>query len=180
MKDENKDRLETFVKANRQEFDQGIPGDHVWVDIDQRIMQEIKPWYQQEVWLWRAASVILLMVSLFLYQNNQKPIQHQIASNNHEFDQVEGYYASMISEKRSQIDSFQEGKVETDEAYVVDLQRLDAMYEVLKEELGRNPSKEVKDALTLNLLIRIDLLNNQLQVIEELSEEKKNSTEQAA
>ena len=78
----------------------------------------------------------------------------------------------MISEKRNQINSFQEGEIETDEAYIVDLQRLDAMYEVLKEELSRNPSKEVKDALTLNLLIRIDLLNNQLQVIEELDKEE--------
>jgi len=179
MKDEKKDRLEAFVKTNRQEFDQGMPGDHVWVDIDQRIMKDIKPWYQQEVWLLRAASVVLLLISLFLYQSNQKPALQQIASGNHEFDQVEGYYASMINEKRSQIDSFQEGKVEADEAYVVDLQRLDAMYEVLKEELGRNPSKEVKDALTLNLLIRIDLLNNKLQAIEELSEEKKISIEQA-
>jgi hypothetical protein len=173
MKDENKDRLETFVKTNRQNFDQEVPGDHVWVDIDQRISRTLKPWYQQEVWLWRAASVVLLMVSLFLYQNNKTPAKHYIANNNnHEFDQVEGYYASMISEKRSQIDLFQEGKIEADDAYVVDLQRLDAMYEVLKEELVRNPSKEMKDALTLNLLIRIDLLNNQLQTIEELDREE--------
>ena len=172
MKDEQKDRLETFVTANRQEFDQGMPGDQVWVDIDHRIMNTIKPWYRQEVWMLRAASVVLLMVSLFLYRNNSNPIQQQIASNNQEFDQVEGYYASMICEKLKQIDSFQDGKIEVDQSYTVDLQRLDAMYEVLKEELRKNPSKELKDALTLNLLIRIDLRNNQLQMVEELNDEK--------
>ena len=65
-----------------------------------------------------------------------------------------------------------DGKIEFDQAYIVDLQRLDAMYEVLKQELKKNPSKELKDALTLNLLIRIDLLNNQLQAVEELNDEK--------
>jgi hypothetical protein len=48
------------------------------------------------------------------------------------------------------------------------MKKLDAMYEVLKEELKKNPSNEdVKDALTLNLLIRIDLLNEQLRAVEE-------------
>jgi hypothetical protein len=168
MKDENKNRLETFVKANRQEFDQADPGDHVWPSIDLKILANAKPWYQQEVWLWRAASLVLLLVSLFLYQHNNNVGQQQLATNNHEFDQVEGFYVSKISEKRNQIEAFQKEDLEVNQAYEVDLQRLDAMYEVLKEELGKNPSKEVKDALTLNLLIRIDLLNNQLQVIEEL------------
>ncbi len=168
MKDNEDNGLETFVKTNRQEFDQATPRVDVWSEIDKKVLAMSKPWYRQEVWLWRAASVVLLITSLFLYQDNVKPTQ-QIASNDHEFDQVEVYYASMISEKRNQIDAFQEGEEEVDEAYIVDLQRLDAMYAVLKEELHKNPSKEVKDALTLNLLIRIDLLNNQLQVVEELN-----------
>lgn len=168
MKDENRNRLETFVKANRQEFDQAVPGNQVWPAIDQEIFPTSKPWFRQELWLWRAASVVLFMVSLFLYQNTSNSGQQQLAINNHEFDQVEGYYVSEISEKRDQIESFQREDLEVDQAYEVDLQRLDAMYEVLKEELIKNPSKEVKDALTLNLLIRIDLLNNQLQAIEEL------------
>lgn len=170
MKDENDDRLETFVKVNRQEFDKETPNGHVWKGIDEKILDIKKPLYKQEVWFWRAASVILLIVSLFLYRNNETAaVNQQIANNNnHEFDQVEGYYVSKISEKRNQIEAFQ--KEDVDQSYEVDLQRLDAMYEVLKEELDKNPSKEVKDALTLNLLIRIDLLNNQLQTIEDLDE----------
>ena len=172
MKDEKKNRLEAFVKINRQKFDQATPGDHVWSEIDQKLLAMSKPWYRQEVWWLRVASVILLMVSLFLYQDKGKTSQEQrvITANNHEFDQVERYYISKISEKRNQIEAFQKEDLEVNQAYEVDLQYLDAMYEVLKEELGKNPSKEVKDALTLNLLIRIDILNNQLQAIEEVDE----------
>jgi hypothetical protein len=40
------------------------------------------------------------------------------------------------------------------------------MYHVLKEEMKSHPSQKVKDALVLNLLVRIDLLNQQLHKIE--------------
>jgi hypothetical protein len=41
------------------------------------------------------------------------------------------------------------------------------MYLVLKEEMKTRPSQKVKDALVLNLLVRIDLLNQHLQRLEE-------------
>jgi hypothetical protein len=40
------------------------------------------------------------------------------------------------------------------------------MYNVLKEEMKTSPSQKVKDALVLNLLVRIDLLNQQLHKLE--------------
>jgi hypothetical protein len=51
------------------------------------------------------------------------------------------------------------------------------MYSVLKEEMKNHPSQKVKDALVLNLLVRIDLLNQQLHNLEEDadSKEKKES-----
>ena len=48
-----------------------------------------------------------------------------------------------------------------------DFQQLEAMYLVLKEEMKTRPSQKVKDALVLNLLVRIDLLNQHLQRLEE-------------
>lgn len=52
-----------------------------------------------------------------------------------------------------------------------DFQQLEAMYLVLKEEMKVRPSQKVKDALVLNLLVRIDLLNQQLHRLEEREEE---------
>ena len=45
------------------------------------------------------------------------------------------------------------------------------MYQVLKEEMKIHPGQKVKDALVLNLLIRIDLLNQQLHKIEKGAEQ---------
>ena len=50
--------------------------------------------------------------------------------------------------------------------FTQDYQKLDAMYQVLKEEMKLHPSKKVKDALILNFLIRIDLLNQQLHELD--------------
>ncbi|HEY8512429.1 MAG TPA: hypothetical protein VIL31_10755, partial [Cyclobacteriaceae bacterium] len=50
--------------------------------------------------------------------------------------------------------------------FTQDLYQLEAMYLVLKEEMERNPSAKVRDALVLNLLVRIDLLTQQLQKLD--------------
>jgi hypothetical protein len=50
--------------------------------------------------------------------------------------------------------------------FTQDFQQLEAMYLVLKEEMHTHPSQKVKDALVLNLLVRIDLLNQQLHSLE--------------
>jgi len=170
MKEDKKDHLDKFIVDHQQDFNLDSPKRELWPEIDKRIIQAYKPWYSQEVWLWRAASLILLAVSLFLYQGSSDANQQNAIAviDAHEFDEVENFYVAQISEKRIQISDIQKNKIELDASYEVDLQRLDAMYEVLKEELEHNPSKEVKDALTLNLLIRINLLNSQLEEIEDV------------
>ena len=46
------------------------------------------------------------------------------------------------------------------------LKKLEAMYLVLKDEMKRRPSQDVRDALVLNLLVRIDLINQQLNKLD--------------
>jgi hypothetical protein len=50
--------------------------------------------------------------------------------------------------------------------FTKDFRQLEAMYAVLNDEMHQRPSRKVKDAMILNLLIRIDLLNKQLEKIE--------------
>jgi hypothetical protein len=81
-----------------------------------------------------------------------------------EFKDIETFYFSQIAEKVDQIEDYkgQEGM----NGFTSDFQQLEAMYHVLKEEMKTRPSQKVKDALVLNLLIRIDLLNQQLHKID--------------
>ncbi|MEO1049467.1 MAG: hypothetical protein AAFX87_02530 [Bacteroidota bacterium] len=175
MEDKRLDKLEEFVQNNRSQLDDETPSDQVWQSIDQGMgAQQNGPGFK--AWLWKAAAVIFFVTSAYLlvdkYQSRPtEPVQPTLALVEETgFKDVESYYISLIGEKKEQIYSFETRNVEVDESFERDLYRLDAMYQVLKEELAGNASPEVIDALTLNLLVRIDILNEQLHDLEELQE----------
>jgi hypothetical protein len=74
------------------------------------------------------------------------------------------FYSAQIAEKVEFIDKLEGYE---DNQFSQDLKKLDAMYEVLREEMKTSPSAKVKDALILNMLVRIDLLNQQIQKLED-------------
>jgi hypothetical protein len=82
-----------------------------------------------------------------------------------EFQDVESFYAGEISKKVALIDLLSEDGSEDE--FTQDFKQLEAMYNVLREELKNHPTKQVKDALVLNLLVRINLLNQQLHKLDE-------------
>jgi len=82
-----------------------------------------------------------------------------------EFSDVEAFYVQQISEKVELIDGFQ--KNEGLNGFTQDFKQLEAMYMILKEEMKSTPSQKVKDALVLNLLVRINLLNQQLYKLDQ-------------
>ncbi|MDZ7648911.1 MAG: hypothetical protein U5K54_18050 [Cytophagales bacterium] len=53
-----------------------------------------------------------------------------------------------------------------EEEFTQDMEKVEAMYFVLREQMKINPTEKVKDALILNLLIRMDLLNQQVESLE--------------
>jgi len=158
-----KDRLEEFIRNNREAFDDKEPGEKVWTGIDASLgLRRTSVW--NSVALWRAAAVVFMVLCGYLLI--PKTSETSIAKDNSsaEFDDVEAYYFRQISEKVEMIDEFQ--KSEGLNGFTHDFQQLEAMYMVLKEEMKTSPSQKVKDALVLNLLVRIDLLNQQLHKLE--------------
>lgn len=158
-----KDLLEDFVRQNRNAFDDKEPSGKVWKNVETSMGLRSKSLWDSVV-LWRAAAIIFMAVSgyLLIPKNTDKSGNAAIAQN--EFNDVEAFYFQQISEKVEMIDEFQ--KSEGLNGFTQDFQQLEAMYMVLKEEMKTSPSQKVKDALVLNLLVRIDLLNQQLHNLE--------------
>jgi hypothetical protein len=158
-----KDELEDFINQNRSAFDDQSPANHVWRNIDRSIGVQRSGWWHS-VTVWRAAAAIFMALSIYLL------IPKKVIPNSNsdvalkEFTDVEKFYVEQISEKVEMIDSFQ--KNEGLNGFTHDFQQLEAMYMVLKEEMHNHPTQKVKDALVLNLLVRIDLLNQQLHSLE--------------
>ena len=162
-----KQRLEDFIKQHRGAFDDKEPSKGAWKGIDKQLSGR-RVWWNS-VGVWRAAAVFFLAVSVYLFISSRgsETAANDVAMN--EFQDVEKFYVQQIAEKVHLIDQFQRN--EGLNGFTQDFQQLDAMYMVLKEEMEVRPSKKVKDALVLNLLVRIDLLNQQLYKLENEREE---------
>jgi len=159
-----KDALEKFITAHRGEFDDKIPSENIWSGISRSVFgaKQISLW--NSVAVWRAAAVLLMGLSAFLLFSRQNATMPARTLGSQEFKDVESFYAAQIMEKAALISH--EGLF-VDDSFTQDLQKLEAMYSVMAEEMKKHPSEKVKDALVLNMLVRIDLLNQQIQKLEE-------------
>jgi hypothetical protein len=166
-----KDQLDDFVKKNRDAFDDKEPGARVWNGVEAGMgFQKTSVW--NSVGLWRAAAIVFMAASGYMfYTKFEKPASQEVAMK--EFVDVEKFYFQEISEKTALIEEFR--KSDGMNGFTHDFKQLEAMYNVLKEEMKNHPSEKVKDAMVLNLLVQIDLLNQQLHKLEKEydGEEKK-------
>jgi hypothetical protein len=122
------------------------------------------------VQLWRVAAVLFLTLAVFLLiSGNYQSTRSDKAKLQLEFNDLEKFYNGQIADKVELINNIHEFNDE--EAFSQDIQKLDAMYQVLREQMKTNPSEKIKDALILNMLVRIDLLNQQIKNLED-SEKK--------
>jgi hypothetical protein len=154
-----KERLEEFIRRNRDAFDDREPADNVWNSI-----AETLPRTRASLWnrvsVWRAAALLFMGLSLYLAWPSSAPANADRQALR-DFADVEKYYTDEIARTVQLIDLY--GHKEGLNGFTQDIHQLEAMYLVLKEEMERNPSAKVRDALVLNLLVRIDLLTQHLQ-----------------
>lgn len=159
-----KDSLKDFVDKNREAFDNRVPSEKVWAGI-QTGLPKTSIW--NNVTVWRAAAIIMFGISGWLFFAN-KPIEtsrKETAQLQGEFTNLEKFYTDQIAEKVEWISDSRD--TFADDQFAQDFEKLDAMYQVLREQMKTNPTEQVKDALVLNMLVRIDLLNQQIQKLEE-------------
>jgi ABC-type multidrug transport system fused ATPase/permease subunit len=161
-----KDSLKDFINQHREEFDDKQPSDSSWSKIERNIPnRRVALW--NNVHVWRAAAVLFLSMSVYLLVSksfNQSSISDR-AQLQVEFSDLENFYNGQIADKVELISTIQE--FNDDESFAQDLEKLDAMYQVLREQMKAHPSEKIKDALILNMLVRIDLLNQQIKNLED-------------
>lgn len=172
-----KDALKEFIDKNREAFDHKSPGENTWRSISAKLpqMKSVSLW--NSVMIWRVAALLFMGVSVFLLLNRgvtNRENQSEKISEQHlqgEFKDVESFYSSEIAKKVALINNF--GDPFESGRFTQDFEKLDAMYQVLREEMKTSPSEKVRDALILNILVRIDLLNQQIKRLEDEKKGKK-------
>jgi hypothetical protein len=159
------DKLEKTIKENREAFNDKEPSDRLWMKINNELSVKGNDFN----WLWKVAAMLFFCSSLYLFYQNNKQEENLISQKekiSDDFTDIETYYFQMISEKRDLIYDYDTDGQQIEVDFEQDIQKLDAMYFVLKEELKINPSKKVVEALILNLLVRIDVLNEKIENLE--------------
>lgn len=162
------DRLEEFIKANREAFDQLEPSEKVWENIS-------KPKHKSPKminYFLRVAAVVTIAVvftALITKTGLFKPTETTVQTEDPELRELmeaEAFYASQVNEKMDEIrkcyDTFPEIKEEVE----TDLTELQEMYDVLKIDLKDNISKKaVIEAMIENNRFRLKMVDQVLDQI---------------
>lgn len=164
------DRLEEFVKANRDEFDFREPSPDVWHKI---ATETKKPkTVSMRNYFMRAAVVIAVVAisSVLLWQSDIL-IPNNLAKRTSnpelmELIEAEAFYAHQVDKKMQEIRKCYYTFPELKEEIETDLIELEDMYRVLKNDLQENISnKSVIEAMIENNRFRLKLCDDVLEQI---------------
>lgn len=176
MKDnlEERDELERFIIENREAFDDLNPKEDSWMAISSELTKERSDYS----WLWKAAAVLFLGLSIvLLLERNGDDEANKVAivventmEDIPEWQQAEGYYTQLISQKRIEIKTVIATNNYKDMELLDDLDQLDSLYLNLKDNLDENQNDQrVINAMIRNLQLRVEILNRQLKILENIT-----------
>lgn len=172
------DKLEKYIKKHRKELDVKHPRADLWSDIESQLKDDSNQRaISRPVMYWRAAAVLLLLVTSWLVIEKftvkpQEISQASIEEINPELAEAETFYITMINEKREEIRELGE-KYEVGKDFMRDIEQLDKMYGKLKQDLNSGNESNLVDAMIRNLQLRIEILNQQLQIIQSIEKSQK-------
>ncbi len=94
-----------------------------------------------------------------------------------DYGKKEVQFASLIEEKRDSLALYSKENPALFKKFVSDLKKLDENYEGLKKELQTSPNPEaVVREMMKNLQIQADILSQQLSIINQVNQYKKENT----
>jgi hypothetical protein len=178
-------RLEDFMRANKDEFNDLEPRMELWDSIEQKLdlaapkpedikKREAKTFSLGFV-LRVAASVIVVMgVCFALYLRNGSNKGIELADINPTYAKQQMHYASLVQTKRTELKTLAKSDPQLYKEFSNEIAKMDSAYSRLKSDLVTSPNQErILRAMIRNLQIQTEVLNQQLSVIEQFNELKK-------
>jgi hypothetical protein len=184
-----KERLESFVRDNKKDFDRFELPVGLWDKIEKQL-DEKKIGMQVENGLKKekvvrvsfllkvAATIIpLLFAGLWFYQYQVRQ-STELSNIDPKLAKQQIHYASLIELKRSELKRIEKEEPQLYKEFSSEIKKMDLNYQKLKNELPASPNQEeTVKAMIRNLQIQTELLNQQLQIIQQINQIKKNGTQ---
>jgi hypothetical protein len=166
------DRLEEYIKKNRNSLDIQEPSPEVWDRIGKDLKSGRKP---MKTWLSVAASVIVIIgISLLFYQLGRNSVGRNMASADGEMParqqlkEAEAYYTSQINALYTEAQPMLTANPDLQAELNSDIAQIDSIYADLKKDLRDNiANQEVVEALIRNYTIKIRILEDMLTILKE-------------
>jgi len=167
-----KDKLENFVRENREGFDHKAPPTDLWAKVEAGL-----PAKQRRLFPWKSLSIaagfliLLGLVGTWGYnQGMQQGEVNSLAEISSELGQVEKHYQTEIKNKMAQLASFNK----TEEVQG-DIKEMEEFLNELKSDLKDTPKSErevVIQAMISNYRSRVELLERVLDRLQQNSTHK--------
>jgi hypothetical protein len=173
------DKLEDFIRKNREELDSYSPSPDVWEKVN-REMGNKRPSFKK--WLSVAAFfAIALSTAVFFYTtgrlestNNQSGEEVSGTYNDiPQLKETEIYYNNLVNSLYTEATPLLTGNPEVKNELNSDINQLDSICTDIKKDLKDNvANKEVVEALIQNYRIKIKLLEDMLTILKENEDSK--------
>ncbi len=170
-------KLEGFVKENKKAFEaKKGPSDALWAKIEAELDKKSK---KKPIKLYQWLSIAAILVVSFGIYFTYTPTRNEIAvaDVSPDYGKKEVQFASLIEEKRDSLALYSKENPDLFKKFVSDLKKLDENYQGLKLELQTSPDPDaVVREMMKNLEIQANILSQQLSIINQVNQYKKENT----
>jgi len=175
-------RIEDFIRENKTAFDTEVPGDHLWLKMEESLkktehslknseQKQPKSWW----WIGIAASLLVVLGIGYMYNQKVQP-SNALAQVSPVQAKKQVRFSSMIAQKADSLQVLATENPELYQKFTTDLEGIQADYDMLKKDLVKSPNQEfVIRAMEKNLELQLQVVSQQLQIINQVRQVNKDS-----
>lgn len=166
------DKLEKFIRENREGFDREMPSLKVWADIDRALEAR----QTRRVSLWKPLRAVAAVAALLIIGAGAGVLLFRSdAALPPEIAEMEQFYNQQVEQKMAQL-----ARYETSGEVEADLNQIDGLIAELQEELASAPKgqeEQIIEAMIRNYQTKLEILE---RVLERIRETNPKTTQPAA
>lgn len=164
--------IEDFIRNNKSAFDTETPGEHLWFKMEQQLKQAEQKKPVRYLWISIAASLLVVCSIAYMYiQKDQNG--NTLAQVSPVQAQKQVRFTSLIEKKTDSLQVYAAENPELYQKFSSDLERIQADYDLLKQDLVKSPNQEFTiRAMEKNLELQLQVVSQQLEIINQVRQVK--------
>mgnify|MGYP004531796621 CR=1 FL=1 len=168
-------KIEDYIRNNKSSFDTEMPGEQLWLKMEQELNRANRKKPGIRLWISIAASLLVILSITYMYNQKGKDIS-TISQVNPSQARKQFQFTSMIEQKTDSLQVYAADNPELYHKFTSDLERIQADYTLLKQDLVKSPNQEfIIRAMERNLELQLQVVSQQLQIINKVRQVKKDN-----